>query len=271
MNDTLTYINTLYHPDETIRLQGEGELRKLGAAALEPLLKVLSGQHKPPRLKPPTGWLGIGPSAKELEAYARQHAAAVLGHIRDPRAAEALLIAAQNSADEGLSQAAALALGEHGDPRAVQPLIEALYSSDFGTRAQAAEMLGRLRSRQAVDALIRMALTDGQPSPRWQAMRALGTIGDARAVGPLSAILTNLLTLPAEDWAVPDRVGYSEDEADQPLWATCNYALEALGALGSASQSALPIIQRVANEAPARTIRLKAEKCLARIQQGHTE
>lgn len=271
MNDTLIYINTLYHPDETIRRQGESELRKLGVLALEPLLRVLNGQHKPPRLKPPTGWLGIGPSAKELEAYARQHAAALLGRLRDPRATEALLAVAQNGADEGLSHAAALALGEQGDVRAVQPLIEALYNSDFGTRAQAAEMLGRLRSRQAVDALIRMALTDGQPGPRWQAMRALGQIGDARAVPPLIAILTNLLALPAEDWAVPDRVGYSEDEADQPLWVTCNSALEALGALGNTSQSAIPVIQRVANEAPSRTIRLKAEKCLARIQQGHTE
>ena len=102
-------------------------------------------------------------------------------------------------------------------------------------------------------------------------MRALGLIGDARAVEPLTAILANLLALPPEDWAVPNRIDYSEDEADQPLWVTCNYALEALAALGNASRSALPTIRRVANEAPARTIRLKAEKCLARIQQGHTE
>jgi HEAT repeat protein len=271
MNDTLTYINTLYHPDETIRLQGESELRKLGMAALEPLLRVLNGEHKPPRFKRPTGWLGIGPSSKELEAYARRRAAALLGRLRDPRATEALLAATQNGADEGLRQAAALALGEQGDPRAVEPLIEALYSSDYSIRAQAAEMLGRLRSRQAVDALIRMALTDGQPGPRWQAMRALGLIGDARAVPALTAILQNLLALPAADWAVPDRLGYSEDETDQPLWATCNYALEALATLGSAAQSATPIVQQMANEAPARTIRLKAEKCLARIQQGHTE
>ncbi len=270
MNDTLIYINTLYHPDETIRLQGEAELRKLGVAALDALIRVLNGQHKPPRLKRPTGWLGIGPSAKELEAYARRRAAALLGWIHDPRATEALLEVVQNGNDEGLSQAAALALGEQGDQRAVEPLIEALYSPDYSIRAQAAELLGRLRSRQAVDALIRVALTDGQPSPRWQAMRALSAIGDVRAVPPLTAILQNLLALPAEDWAVPEREGYDE-EHDQALWVTCSYALETLGALGSASQSAVPVVQRVADEAPARTIRLKAEKCLARIQQGHTE
>ncbi len=269
MNDIGTLINTLYHPDETIRAQAEASLLEVGPAALAPLIEVLAGRHQPPKIRAATGWLRLGPSPKAIETDARRRAAALLQRQADPQAAEALHLAARDNTDESVRQAAAVALGERGDRRAVDPLIETLYSLDFETRARAAELLGQLGSRQSVDALIRVMLTDGQPSPRWQAMRALGRLGDPRAVQSITAVLQTLLALPAEDWALPAREFHVEEELAQPIWTTCHYALEALGNLGS--PQALPVLERLARDAPPRTIRDKAERCIARIRIGHTE
>jgi hypothetical protein len=45
--------------------------------------------------------------------------------------------------------------------------------------------------------------------------------------------------------------------------------LEALGKLGD--PAALPVVERLAREVPARTIADKAHKCAAKLRYGHTE
>jgi HEAT repeat protein len=121
--------------------------------------------------------------------------------------------------ETGHSVSAADILGWTGDPRAVQPLISLLRHPSENARAEAAQALGRLRARKAVDTLIRHLGHPDQvgrsrvfsgwtepPEPwvgdlsgfdivqdRWYVRRrvaeALGTIGDRRAVDALIAAL----------------------------------------------------------------------------------
>ena len=93
--------------------------------------------------------------------------------------------------------AAALALGEFGDPAAVKPLMEAVDLRLGGERLaethdanrRIAEALGRLRSREAVPVLLKLARSpDG--FTQVAAVDALGEVGDPAAVQTLSALAT---------------------------------------------------------------------------------
>ena len=110
-----------------------------------------------------------------------------------------------------MRRAAAEALGRLGDARAVEPLISALIDQEGDVRTAAAEALQQLDWRPeetaaggaywtathqwdeavragAVEPLV-MALQDHAAAVREEAAEALGTIGDARAIAPLSAAL----------------------------------------------------------------------------------
>lgn len=75
-------------------------------------------------------------------------------------------------------------LSRTGDPRAVPPLMEVLASdSDLNVRALAATALGRLRSPLALELLVRTASSaERDPRVRTHAIKALGELGDTRAV-----------------------------------------------------------------------------------------
>jgi HEAT repeat protein len=74
-------------------------------------------------------------------------------------------------------------------PLALPPLINRLHSQNNAVSAHAADILALLGA-PAVEALIR-ALSDPDPFVRQQAARALGEIGDARAVKPLLLALSD--------------------------------------------------------------------------------
>lgn len=146
----------------------------------------------------------------------RAGAARRLGEIGSARAVPALLEAMRDPyEDEDVKLACARALGMIRDPQAIPSLIEALREPDkwvsprvaevlvpFGALAEAplmealrdpnsdnlrtwaASILGEIRSRAAVPNLIR-ALWDRAESVRAAAARALGEIGDHRAVNAL--------------------------------------------------------------------------------------
>jgi len=84
-------------------------------------------------------------------------------------------------------------LAEIGAP-AVKFLIAALESTDEGSRAHAAEALGRISHRDAVEPLI-LALSDDSTTVRRGVVSALGNIGDKRSFQPL----INLLKKPEGD------------------------------------------------------------------------
>ncbi len=265
MADVDISANRLYQPDEAARTQGEHELRQAGLAALDTLTAILGRRYNWPKPRRVTGFLGIGPNLGELEAEARSRAAALLGALPDPRAADAL-VAAAHDGDDYVREAVALALGQRGDARAVGPLIDVLSSSHADRRAAAAETLGVLRDPRAFEPLVRMMQTDGQPFPRWAAVRALGQLRDPRAVKPLTDLLLAMIRLPASDWAPTARQRYSEEEPLQMVWTTCKLALEALELIRD--PQALPVVEKLAQEAPAHTIANRAARCAELLRQS---
>jgi HEAT repeat protein len=93
-------------------------------------------------------------------------------------------------------------LEEHG---VISYLIDRVHVGDEWQRAEAAEMLGRLRVGRAVPHLV-AALDDEMEDVRTVAARGLAAIGDPRAVGPLARALNDpsrwTLSLVAENLMV---------------------------------------------------------------------
>lgn len=86
---------------------------------------------------------------------------------------------------------AAETLGKIGDKRAVEPLIQVLKSSsDPGLLEAAAEALGRLKDKRAVPAL-QSVLKTGTVAVRGKAVDALAELGGAKAVKALRSISVN--------------------------------------------------------------------------------
>lgn len=114
------------------------------------------------------------------EAYS---AVIELGRIGSEKAID-LLIKALDRGD-GVARSAARELGRLSDPRTIKPLVALLKSLEAGQSA--AEALVRFGAK-AVDPLL-AALKEPDAGARRLAATALGTIGDKRAVEPLSYVM----------------------------------------------------------------------------------
>jgi VWFA-related protein len=145
-----------------------------------------------------------------------------IGGYAPARSRMRTLLADLESDDGGRRADAAYEIGFTGDPRAVPPLLAAIVDREEKVRRLAAESLGRLGDREAIEPLVGR-LGDPAPSVReaaagcllvfgaaavpalvarvsasgdggagWgleAAARALGRIGDDRAIDPLAALL----------------------------------------------------------------------------------
>ena len=137
------------------------ELALMGSPAVEPLIRMLSGD----------------------DARIRCEAAATLGEIGDPAAVGALVDAL---ADEAVAPVAADALVAIGEP-VVAPVLELLEGGAGGARESAVEVLGRLGTPEAVPAIIELVRT-GEDRLHRKAVDALIGIG-APAVDALIPLL----------------------------------------------------------------------------------
>ena len=81
-------------------------------------------------------------------------------------------------------------LGDIKDRHAVPALIGRLEDTDENIRVAAAEALGKIRDHRAVDALLACLTRYNQTWLDYAAAEALGEIGDERALGPLLAALS---------------------------------------------------------------------------------
>ncbi|WP_447974905.1 HEAT repeat domain-containing protein [Nitrospira sp. Kam-Ns4a] len=110
----------------------------------------------------------------------RMHTAQALGRIGEPRAVPRLL-PLLNDKVKAVRVEAAQALVRIGPP-AVAPLLAALTHGEWLVRLHAVEALGKLKSPEAVEPLLRVLFNDRDPAVREDSVRSLGEIGDVRAV-----------------------------------------------------------------------------------------
>ena len=110
------------------------------------------------------------------------------------RAAVTANIAALRGNDADVARDAAAALGGLGDTSAVEPLIEVLADANgyfhSVVRAAAASSLAQLNDARAFQPLVH-AVRDNMAEASAEAVRALATMGDPRAVGVLIDIVRN--------------------------------------------------------------------------------
>jgi HEAT repeat protein len=102
------------------------------------------------------------------------------------------------------------------DEETSKGLIKALDHYDPAIRAAAARVVGRLQVKSAGDALIK-AINDSQAPVRYAAMRALGSIGEERAVQPL----TEQFTFYAKGegaWSALDALAHIAHASSVPLF-----------------------------------------------------
>ncbi|MBI1976160.1 MAG: HEAT repeat domain-containing protein [Candidatus Omnitrophica bacterium] len=165
---------------------------------------------------------GIGALIKGLKhenKEIRSESALRLGHLRVKEAVDALIDLASQDQESVVRRSAVWALGAIEDARAIPTLVAALGEEDVSLRIDAinalknfkeaavpgllkgiehekkeirsgaAYVLGEMKAAVAVELLMQLVQQDKEISVRREAVRALGAIGDARALPALVAAL----------------------------------------------------------------------------------
>ena len=117
----------------------------------------------------------------------RMHAAKALGRIKNPDSIDPMIPLLQDRVKAVREEATAV-LAAAGD-EAVPPLLKALTHSDWLVRLHAIEALGKMRAPAAVEPLLSLLFNDHDAAVREDAVRALGLIGDGRAVEFLMVVM----------------------------------------------------------------------------------
>ncbi len=113
----------------------------------------------------------------------RMHTAQALGRVKSAETIDALIPLLQDKV-KAVREEAASALAAIGDT-AIPFLVHALKHDDWLVRLHAVESLGKARSLLAVEPLLSVLFNDRDSAIREDAVRALGDIGDAKAVDHL--------------------------------------------------------------------------------------
>lgn len=191
----------------------------------------------------------------------RMHAAKGLGRIADPRGIARMMPLLQDNV-KAVRVEAADALARIGEA-AVPCLLEALQSREWLVKLHAIEALGKMQSPDTVEPLLFVLFNDPDVAVRTDAVRALGDIGDPRAVDFLLTALNDLDVRPVaveslgkigDRRAVPALVkivnGSSQPDRSRPLdgcgdrWdqemIVMGLAVRALGDIGD--ETAIPAL-----------------------------
>ncbi len=164
-----------------------------------------------------------------------------------------LYIEALRSGDPNIRAAAVAALQAMGK-EAVAYLIEALKDPYYGVRIAAAEALGEIKDKSAVDALI-LLCADAREDVRIAAACALGSIGDHRSIRPLIRLFKDNyhgVRVAASDAAATfgrNALGPLEEAFDDPVPAIRMTAAKAIGTIG-AGESVPALIEHLGDPAP---------------------
>lgn len=123
------------------------------------------------------------------DARARRQAAAALGVLAERRAIEPLIELLARDISPDVRANAARTLGRLDDVRAIEPLRTAAnHDVSASVRGTAIRVLEKMKDAHALEVYL-AALRDPDWGVRYWAVRALGTLGDARAVEPLMELL----------------------------------------------------------------------------------
>jgi HEAT repeat protein len=126
-------------------------------------------------------------SLRNRDWIVRMHAAKALGRIKDSSSIEPLIPLLQDKV-KAVREEATAALAAIGDA-AIPSLLEALTHVEWLVRLHAIEALGKTRSPAAVEPLLSVLFNDQDTAIREDAVRALGLIGDPRALDFLQVAL----------------------------------------------------------------------------------
>ena len=196
------------------------------ARVLEPLIKALASRD----------WI------------VRMHAAKALGRIQDPEAVAPLVPLLQDSV-KAVREETSTALAAIGEA-ALPSLRGALTHEEWLVRLHAVEALGKTRSPEAVAPLLSVLFNDQDRAVREDAVRALGQIGDARAVEFLVTAMKDLGLRPlavealgqiGDRRAVPVLInvleGVERPEVSQPINGCGDHWGEEMVTLGAAARA----------------------------------
>ncbi|WP_254537761.1 HEAT repeat domain-containing protein [Halomarina litorea] len=106
----------------------------------------------------------------------------VLGKIGDPRALETLLPYIDGDSDPALQRVTLQTIGEIGDDEATQAVADRLVAEEPEVRTNAARALGLIGDTRAVDPLANLLADDEDDSVRTSAAWALNQIGTEKAL-----------------------------------------------------------------------------------------
>lgn len=175
-----------------------------------------------------------------------------LGELQDPSAVPAILPLLKDARPQ-MRVAAIKALGALGSCQTMADVRASLSDEVAEVRAAAADNAGACKDAQSVDLLIRMLSTN-----MLAAAKALGDIGDKRAVDPLMAVFHqhSPLGLLGDRPAVAHALGQLHDARAVDLLIAglhdneiARESAQALGEIGDAR--AVPPLQQVVRETPA--------------------
>lgn len=190
-------IAVLDNPDADIAHRIIEALSGIGALAVDRLVEVMQGGDVDIRCRIVDILKGIDDkravdtlvaTLADPDNLVRHHAVEALGSLRDTNQLAALT-AALGDDDELVCMGVIHALREMGEPGIV-PMIGALRHPLPAIRSAAAETLGDLREKRAVEPLISI-IHDTDDTFRFAAVETLGRIGDTRAIEPLVNILND--------------------------------------------------------------------------------
>lgn len=182
-------ITVLRDSDRAVREAAVAALTAIGEPAVEPLGACLRDENLTVQESAAAILASIG-DARVMEALVsalasadwvvRMHVAKALGRIGEARAIPALMPLLQDKV-KAVREEASGALARLG-PAAIPVLVDALTHEEWLVRLHAVESLGKTKSPEAVEPLLRLLFNDRDSSLREDAVRALGDIGHERAV-----------------------------------------------------------------------------------------
>jgi HEAT repeat protein len=182
-------VSVLHDSDRAVRDAAIGALLAIGEPAVTPLGACLSDPELTVQELASSILANIAdarvlaPLVKALKSpdwIVRMHAAKALGRIQDSGAVAPLVPLLQDKV-KAVREETSTALAAIGEA-SLSSLLAALTHAEWLVRLHAVEALGKTKLLEAVDPLLSVLFNDRDRAVREDAVRALGQIGDARAV-----------------------------------------------------------------------------------------